>query len=67
VICLDRIEPRLIVVHDIFLTIVDDCSSAVWLYLLTDKKEVFVNLQNFITMVGQQFNKPVTTAQNSHA
>jgi len=55
------------VVHDIFLTIVDDCSSAVWLYLLTDKKEVFVNLQNFITMVGQQFNKPVTTAQNSHA
>jgi len=40
-----------------FLTIVDDYSRATWIYLLLDKKEVSVNLCNFIALVERQFNK----------
>nr|KYP43576.1 Retrovirus-related Pol polyprotein from transposon TNT 1-94 [Cajanus cajan] len=42
-----------------FLTIVDDFSRAVWIYLLVDKKEVFPYLSQFITMVERQFAKQV--------
>ena len=34
-----------------FLTIVDDCSRAVWIYLLNKKDEVACVLKNFIVMV----------------
>lgn len=42
-----------------FLTLVDDCSRAVWLYLLPDKSSVSTNLQNFLRMIERQFSKKV--------
>ncbi|KAK2405521.1 putative mitochondrial protein [Trifolium repens] len=42
-----------------FLTIVDDFSRAVWIYLLVDKKEVSRTLMNFFTMIERQYNKQV--------
>jgi len=42
-----------------FLTIVDDYSRAVWIYLLTDKKEVSRTMKMFFSMVERQFNKEV--------
>ncbi|XP_021725276.1 uncharacterized protein LOC110692547 [Chenopodium quinoa] len=38
-----------------FLTIVDDFSRVVWVYLLDDKTEVFHTFMNFIAMVDRQF------------
>jgi hypothetical protein len=37
-----------------FLTIVDDCSRAVWISLLIDKKEVTRTLINFFAMHGRK-------------
>ena len=42
-----------------FLTIVDDCSRVVWIYLLNRKDEVACVLKNFIVMVRRQFEKNV--------
>jgi hypothetical protein len=42
-----------------FLTIVDDFSRAVWIYLLHDKKEVARVLLNFITLVERQYEKKI--------
>ena len=42
-----------------FLTIVDDHSRAVWLYLLTDKTMAPLQLQNFVAMIERQFSKKV--------
>ncbi|CAA7036695.1 unnamed protein product [Microthlaspi erraticum] len=42
-----------------FLTIVDDFSRTVWLYLLTDKTEAPVHLKNFIAMAACQFQSKV--------
>ena len=42
-----------------FLTIVNDCSWAVWIDLLLDKIEVLMNLCHFIVMVKRQFNKQI--------
>lgn len=42
-----------------FLTIIDDYSRAVWVYLLTDKREVSTMLHNFLALVERQFNKQV--------
>jgi len=41
------------------LTIVDDYSRVVWIYLLIDKKEVPSTLKMFFSMVEHQFNKQV--------
>jgi hypothetical protein len=49
-----------------FLTIVDDYSRATWIYLLLDKKEVSVNLCNFIALVERQFNKQVKTVRSDN-
>ena len=46
-------------VHFIFLTIVDDFSRAVWIYLLIDKREVSRTLLNFFALVERQYNKQV--------
>ena len=40
-----------------FLTIVNDYSRAVWIYLLIDKKEVSQTMKMFFSMVEHQFNK----------
>ena len=42
-----------------FLTIVDDFSRAVWIYLLADKKEVSIMLKRFLAMVERQFAQQV--------
>ena len=42
-----------------FLTIVDDYSRAVWLYLLPDKTQVPNRLQEFIALVKRQFDHNV--------
>ncbi|CAH9079545.1 unnamed protein product [Cuscuta epithymum] len=44
-----------------FLTIVDDYSRAVWVYLLLDKKEVFKMFLSFVAMVDRQFSKRIIT------
>jgi len=49
-----------------FLTIVDDYSRATWIYLLLDKKEVSVNLCNFIALVERQFNRQVKTVRSDN-
>ena len=42
-----------------FLTIVDDYSRAVWVYLLADKWEVSKMLHNFFALLKRQFHKEV--------
>jgi transposase InsO family protein len=42
-----------------FLTIVDDYSRVVWIYLLMDKREVSQNLKDYFSLVERQFNKQV--------
>ena len=42
-----------------FLTIVNDFSRAVWIYLLVDKKEVSSMLRRFLAMVERQFAQQV--------
>ena len=39
-----------------FLTIVDDCSRALWTFLLLEKSEVGNVLKNFFALVDRQFN-----------
>jgi transposase InsO family protein len=49
-----------------FLTIVDDCSRAVWIFLLIDKKEVSQTLTNFLSMVERQYNKKVKIVRSDN-
>lgn len=49
-----------------FLTIVDDCSRAVWIFLLTDKKQVTKTLTNFFSMIERQFDKRVKTVRSDN-
>ena len=38
-----------------FVTFIDDCSRATWVYLMKDKSEVFSVFQNFHKMLSTQF------------
>ncbi|KAI3830073.1 hypothetical protein L1987_04206 [Smallanthus sonchifolius] len=42
-----------------FLTIVDDYSRAVWVYLLKNKDEVFCSFQSFFNLIQNQFEKTI--------
>lgn len=42
-----------------FLTIVDDCSRGIWIYLMANKSEVAKLIKNFCAMTKTQFNKIV--------
>jgi len=42
-----------------FLTITDDYSRAIWIYLMKEKTEVLITLKNFIALVEKQYNKCV--------
>ncbi|XP_057520839.1 uncharacterized protein LOC130801095 [Amaranthus tricolor] len=42
-----------------FLTIVDDFSRAVWLYLVIDKTEVFNMFMSFVAMIDRQFSQTI--------
>lgn len=39
-----------------FLTLVDDFSRAVWVYLLVNKTDIYQNFVSFIAMVERQFS-----------
>ena len=47
-----------------FLTIVDDYSRAVWLYLMIDKTEVFRMFMSFVAMVDRQFSQTIKVVQS---
>lgn len=49
-----------------FLTIVDDYSRAVWLYLLPDKTEVSLRLRDFVALVKRQYNRDVKTVRSDN-
>ncbi|XP_010274487.1 PREDICTED: uncharacterized protein LOC104609798 [Nelumbo nucifera] len=49
-----------------FLTIVDDFSRAVWIFLLNDKNEVGKTLRNFFTMVKHQYDKLVKIVRSDN-
>ena len=49
-----------------FLTIVDDCSRAVWIYLLKEKTEVSVTLKKNFTLVERQYNKCVKMVRSDN-
>ena len=42
-----------------FLTIVDDFSETIWIYLLVDKVEDFRMFMTFIAMVDRQFSQTI--------
>ena len=42
-----------------FLTIIDDYSCVVWVYLLADKREVSTMLHNFFALLKRRFHKQV--------
>lgn len=50
-----------------FLTIVDDFSKAVWVYLLLDKKEVEQKVKQFCVMVERHFHKSVRTVRSDNS
>lgn len=49
-----------------FLTIVDDYSRAVSVYLLLEKKEVAASLKDFLKMVERQFDKKVKVVRSDN-
>lgn len=49
-----------------FLTIVDDCSRATWVYLMVGKYEVGQLIKNFCAMVTTQFNKHVKVLRSDN-
>lgn len=49
-----------------FLTIVDDRSRAVWIYLLNRKNDVASVLKNFIVMINRQFEKNVKVIRSAN-
>ncbi|CAH9074985.1 unnamed protein product [Cuscuta europaea] len=49
-----------------FLTIVDDFSRAVWVYLLIDKKEVYHMFMSFIVMTERQFASKISMVRSDN-
>lgn len=49
-----------------FLTIVDDHSRAVWVYLLKDKTSVSRHLQDFVALIQTQFSKKIKTIRSDN-
>lgn len=49
-----------------FLSIVDDFSRAVWVYLLIDKIGVASSIRNFFTMIKTQFGKTIKTFRSDN-
>ncbi|XP_021714729.1 uncharacterized protein LOC110682706 [Chenopodium quinoa] len=49
-----------------FLTIVDDYSRVVWVYLFDDKTKVFRVFMNFIAMVDHQFSQNIKIVQSDN-
>ncbi|KAL1194230.1 Retrovirus-related Pol polyprotein from transposon RE1 [Cardamine amara subsp. amara] len=49
-----------------FLTIVDDYSRGVWVYLLRNKTQVGETIRNFMTLIKRQFNKEVKVVRSDN-
>ena len=49
-----------------FLTILDDFSRTVWIYLLPNKKEAPKHIQNFVALVERQFAAKVKTLRSDN-
>lgn len=49
-----------------FMTIVDDFSRGVWIFLLAAKSEVSITLQFFFAMVHRQFDKRVKVVRSDN-
>lgn len=49
-----------------FLTIIDDCSRATWIYLLSGKDEIPVVLKRFFSMVKRQFDKEIKIVRSDN-
>ncbi|KAL1200788.1 Retrovirus-related Pol polyprotein from transposon RE1 [Cardamine amara subsp. amara] len=49
-----------------FLTIIDECSRSVWLYLLPTKQEVARTIRDFLALVERQFQKHVKTVRSDN-
>ena len=67
---IDTWGPFSVPTHDgfrYFLTIVDDCSRATWVYLLKSKSDVLTVFPNFIAMVETQFDRRVKAVRSDNA
>nr|GMC80237.1 Retrovirus-related Pol polyprotein from transposon TNT 1-94 [Ipomoea batatas] len=49
-----------------FLTIIDDYSRAVWVYLLIDKTEVLKMFLSFVAMIDRQFSQSIKVVQSDN-
>ncbi|KAG7578844.1 Zinc finger CCHC-type [Arabidopsis thaliana x Arabidopsis arenosa] len=49
-----------------FLTIVDDHSRAVWIYLLADKTQVSTYIHDFLALIERQFSKKVKSIRSDN-
>ena len=49
-----------------FLTLVDDYSRAVWVYLLFDKTEVYKMFSSFFSMIERQFDAKVKVVHSDN-
>src|SRR5688572_16754827 len=49
-----------------FLSLVDDYSRAVWVYLLFDKTEVYKMFSSFFNMIEQEFGAQVTSKKKAY-
>ncbi|KAJ0922526.1 putative RNA-directed DNA polymerase [Helianthus annuus] len=49
-----------------FLSVVDDYSRAVWVYLMEHKNEVFDNIKSFFNMIKTQFGKTIKTFRSDN-
>ncbi|CAB79159.1 LTR retrotransposon like protein [Arabidopsis thaliana] len=49
-----------------FLTIVDDYSRGVWVYLMTDKSETQKHLKDFMALVERQFDTEIKTVRSDN-
>lgn len=50
-----------------FMTIVDDCSRATWVYLLRHKSQALSTLQQFMNFVSTQFNAKIKVLRSDNA
>nr|KYP63760.1 Retrovirus-related Pol polyprotein from transposon TNT 1-94 [Cajanus cajan] len=49
-----------------FLTIMDDFSRAIWIYLISDKREVSRTLLNFFALIERQFGKQIKVLRSDN-
>ena len=56
----------LLLVVPIILSVVDDFSRGVWIYMMKEKREAGKLLKNFIVMVKTQFDKVVKVLRSDN-